>query len=120
MDVHHLAFPSGDDHCGIRDGAGSQRCDPCRGFFFFRVLSYQIRSLTQSVRAMLWSMAQTSKTPASDGGLCSGQLLMMWPAVCSGSPHSHAALSASPCRSITTLGASNHDVTVHRSRDSLK
>ena len=28
---------------------------------------------------------------------CSGQLLlMMWSAVCSGSPHSHAALSASP------------------------
>ena len=39
---------------------------------------------------------QTSKRPASDGGQCSGQLLMMWSAVCSGSPHSHAALSASP------------------------
>ena len=38
----------------------------------------------------------SSKRPASDGGRCSGQLLMMWSAVCSGSPHSHAALSASP------------------------
>ena len=24
VDVHHLAFLSGDDHCGIRDGAGSK------------------------------------------------------------------------------------------------
>ena len=38
----------------------------------------------------------TSKRPDSDGGLCIGQLLIMWSAVCSGSPHSHAALSASP------------------------
>ena len=38
----------------------------------------------------------TSKMPASGGGLCTGQLLMMWSAVCSGSPHSHAALFASP------------------------
>ena len=38
----------------------------------------------------------TSKRPASDGGLCSGQLFMMWSAVCSGSPYSHAALSSSP------------------------
>ena len=49
---------------------------------------------------MCWSHAlvngPTSKRPASDGGLCSGQLLVMWSAVCSGSPHSHAALSASP------------------------
>ena len=45
--------------------------------FFFRVSSYYIVN-------------------SSDGGLCSGQLLMMWSAVCSGSPHSHAALSASP------------------------
>ncbi len=30
VDVHHLAFLSGDDHCSIRNGAGSQRCDPCR------------------------------------------------------------------------------------------
>ena len=29
-------------------------------------------------------------------GLCSSQLLMMWAAVCSGSPHSHTGLSASP------------------------
>ena len=47
-----------------------------------------------------WSHAlangRTSKRPTSDGGLCSGQLLMMWSAVCSGSPHSRAALSASP------------------------
>ena len=50
--------------------------------------------------SVCWSHAlvngPTSKRPASDGGLCSGQLLMMWSAVCSGSPHSHAALSASP------------------------
>ena len=37
----------------------------------------------------------TSKRLVSDGGLCSGHLLMMWSAVSSGSPHSHAALSAS-------------------------
>ena len=63
-------------------------------FFFFRVSSYQI------VNSVCMSHAPvngpTSKMPASDGGLCSGQLLMMWSAVCSGSPHSHAALSASP------------------------
>ena len=63
-------------------------------FFFFRVSSYQI------VNLVCWSHAlvngPTSKRPASDGGLCSGQLFMMWSAVCSGSPHSHAALSASP------------------------
>ena len=50
--------------------------------------------------SVCWSHAlvngPTSKRPASDGGRCSGQLLMMWSAVCSGSPHSHAALSASP------------------------
>ena len=49
---------------------------------------------------MCWSHAlvngPTSKRPASEGGRCSGQLLMMWSAVCSGSPQSHAALSASP------------------------
>ena len=54
---------------------------------------HRIRSLTQSVGAMLWSIAQTSKMPDSDGSLCSGQLLMMWSAVCCGSPHLHAALS---------------------------
>ena len=43
---------------------------------------HRIRSLTQSVGAMLWPMAQTSKRPDSDGGLCSGQLLIMWSAVC--------------------------------------
>ena len=30
------------------------------------------------------------------GGLCSGQLLRMWAALCSGSPQSHVALSALP------------------------
>ena len=62
--------------------------------FFFRVSSYYI------VNSVCWSHAlvngPTSKRPASDGGLCSGQLLMMWSVVCSGSPHSHAALPASP------------------------
>ena len=54
----------------------------------------------QIVNSVCWSHAlvngPTSKMPASDGGLCSGQLLMMWSAVCSGSPHSHAAMSVSP------------------------
>ena len=63
--------------------------------FFSRISSYHI------VNSVCWSHAlvsgPTSKRPASDCGLCSGQLLMMWSAVCSGSPHSHAAaLSASP------------------------
>ena len=62
-------------------------------FFFFRISSSHI------VNSVCWSHAlvngPTSKRPASDGGRCSGQLLMMWSAVCSGSPHSHAALSAS-------------------------
>ena len=61
------------------------------------LLSYIIVSYITSV---CWSHAlasgPTSKMPASDGGRCSGQLLVMWSAVCSGSPHSHAALSASP------------------------
>ena len=60
--------------------------------FFFRISSYHVVNC--------WSHAlvngPTSKGPASDGGRCSGQLLMMWSPVCSGSPHSHAALSASP------------------------
>ena len=63
-------------------------------FFFFRVSSYQI------VNSVCWSHAlvigPTSKRPASDGSVCSGQLLMMWSVVCSGSPRSHTALSASP------------------------
>ena len=63
-------------------------------FFFFRISSSHI------VNSVCWSHAlvnvPTSKRPASDGGRCSGQLLMMWSAVCSGSPHSHAALSTSP------------------------
>ena len=67
----------------------------CR-FCFFRVSSYQIRSLTQSFGAMLWSMAHLRRCQLLMGGLGSGQQLMMWSAVCSGSPHSHAALSASP------------------------
>ena len=65
-----------------------------RFLFFFRISSSHI------VNSVCWSHAlvngPTSKRPASDGGLCSGQLLMMWSAVCTGSIHSHAALSASP------------------------
>ena len=57
---------------------------------------HRIISLTQSVGAMLWSMAQLRRGPLWVVVLFSGQLLMMWSAVCSGSPHSHAALSASP------------------------
>ena len=48
---------------------------------------HRIRSLTQPVGAMLWPMAQTSKRPDSDGGLCIGQLLIIWSAVCS--VHTH-------------------------------
>ena len=63
-------------------------------YFFYRISSSHI------FNSVCWSHAlvngPTSKRPASDGGRCSGQLLMMWSAVCSGSPHSHAALSASP------------------------
>ena len=63
-------------------------------FFFYRISSSHI------FNSVCWSHAlvngPTSKRPASDGGRYSGQLLMMWSAVCSGSLHSHAALSASP------------------------
>ena len=52
-------------------------------FAFFRIYSYHI-------------VNSVCCAPASDGGLCSGQLWMMWSAVCSGSTHSRAALSASP------------------------
>ena len=63
-------------------------------FLLISYIDHHIILSTQFVVAMLWS---TSKRPASDGGRYSGQqLLMMWSAVCSGSPHSHAALSASP------------------------
>ena len=66
----------------------------CSFFFFYRISSSHI------FNSVCWSHAlvngPTSKRPASDGGRCSAQLLMMWSAVCSGSPHSHAALSASP------------------------
>ena len=75
-----------------RAGCGIIICIPC--FFFYRISSSHI------FNSVCWSHAlvngPTSKRPASDGGRCSGQLLMMWSAVCSGSPHSHAALSASP------------------------
>ena len=64
------------------------------GAFFFRISSSRI------FNSVCWSHAlvngPTSKRPASDSGRCSGQLLVMWSAVCAGSPHSHAALSASP------------------------
>ena len=66
--------------------------DSC--FFFFRMSSYHIVNSVCWIHTLV--NGPTSKRPASDGGRCSGQLLMMWSAVCSGSPHSHAALSASP------------------------
>ena len=70
-------------------------------FFFYRIASSHI------YKPVCWSHAlvngPTSKKPASDGGRCSGQLLMMWSAACSGSPHSHAALSASPHFSMEAL-----------------
>ena len=62
--------------------------------FFFRISSSHIGQLSYWSHDLVND--PTSKRPASDGGLCSGQLSMMWSAVCSGSPHSHAALSASP------------------------
>ena len=84
-------------HEGVKQG---------RVFFLFRVSSYQI------VNSVCWSHAlvngSTSKTPASDGGLCRGQLLMMWSAICSGSPHSHGALSASPHYFMDTLYRPTH------------
>ena len=63
-------------------------------FYFFRVSSSQIVNSVCCSHALV--NGPTSKRPASDGGLCSWQMLTMWSAVCSGSPHSHAALSASP------------------------
>ena len=70
-------------------------CHPlsCSSSFVYHCLILS----TQSVGAMLQMVnGPTSKRPSSDGGRCSGQLFMMWSAVCSGSPHSHAALNASP------------------------
>ena len=52
--------------------------------------------LLLSTRSVALVNGPSSKMPVSDGGQCSGQLLMMWSAVCSGTPHSHAALFASP------------------------
>ena len=54
---------------------------------------------TQFVVAMLGSVTQLRRSPlrmVATDGLCSRHLLMMWSAICSGLPHSHAALSASP------------------------
>ena len=66
---------------------------------YLLLLSYIMVS-SHIVNSVCWSHAlvkgPTSKRPASDGGRCSGQILMMWSAVCSGSPHSHAPLPASP------------------------
>ena len=65
----------------------------CLLLLFF--VYHRIILSTQSVGAMLWLVnGPISKWRAAR---CSGQLLlMMWSAVYSGSPHSHAALSASP------------------------
>ena len=54
---------------------------------------------TQSVGAMLWSMAQLRIGQLRMVVDVVGSLLMMWSTVCSGSPYSHAALSASPTSS---------------------
>ena len=63
--------------------------------FFFRISSYHIVNSVCCSHVLV--NCSTSKRPVLDCGLlCSGQLLMMWSAICSGSPHSHAALSASP------------------------
>ena len=68
----------------------------------------------QIVNSVCWSHAlvngPTSKMPASDGGLCIGQLLMMWSAVCSGSPYSHATQSASPHFFMDALNPSSQSV----------
>ena len=66
---------------------------PC--FLFLSYIISHVLSI-QSVSSHALVNSPTSKRPASDGGRCRGQLLMMWSAVCSGSPHSHAALSTSP------------------------
>ena len=58
------------------------------------LLSYIIVSDCQLSHVLV--NGPTSKRPASDDGLCSGQLLVMWSAVCSGSPHSHVAMSTRP------------------------
>ena len=54
----------------------------------------------QIVNSVCWSHAlvngPTSKMPASDGGLCIGQPLMMWSAVCSGSPLTCRTVRQSP------------------------
>ena len=50
-------------------------------FFFFRISSSHIVNPVCLSHALV--NGPTSKRPASDGGRCSGQLLMMWPAVCS-------------------------------------
>ena len=55
---------------------------------------HRIRPLTQSDGAMLWSLVQFRRGQLRM--VVYGQLLMMWSVVCSGSPRSHAALSASP------------------------
>ena len=56
-------------------------------------------SSSHIVNSVCWGHAlvndPTSKRPASDRGQCSEQMLMIWSAVCTGSPHPHAALSAS-------------------------
>ena len=77
-------------------GGRKGECIQCR--LLLLLLSYI--SSSHIINSVCWSQSlvngPTSKRPASDGGRCSGQLLMMWWAVCSGSPHSHAELSASP------------------------
>ena len=68
----------------------------------------------QIVNSVCWSHAlvngPTSKMPASDGGLYIGQLLMMWSAVCSGSPYSHVTQSASPHFFMDALNPSSQSV----------
>ena len=83
------------------DAAGTEEGGPSGSLqlldhlpFFFRISSYHIVNSVCCSHPLV--SGPTSKRPSSAGGLCSGQLLVMWSAVCSGLPHSHAALSASP------------------------
>ena len=71
----------------FRRDAGDQAWPDAGSFFFFCISSSHI------VNSVCWSHAlvncPTSKRPASDGGLCSGQLLMMWAALSVLARHTH-------------------------------
>ena len=59
-------------------------------FVYLRHMSSSVLESHALVSGPTW------KRPVSEGGLYRGQVVMMCSAVCSGSPHSHTALSARP------------------------